>query len=162
MMWLCKTDADGFIVSLYSSEEFSTSGVAAPETEPPHGFVWRRIADEWVAHEDRRGSIYFDPASPAGELNTFVVSNLLDLPPPGWELYGDEQRQQDGLHFASKVARSRRQQLLLDSDWTDTLSAPGRLGEALYQEWQSYRQHLRDITEQPGFPMTIDWGTPPS
>lgn len=28
-------------------------------------------------------------------------------------------------------------------------------------EWSVYRQHLRDITEQKGFPFNIDWGTAP-
>lgn len=27
--------------------------------------------------------------------------------------------------------------------------------------WSVYRQHLRDIPEQAGFPFNIDWGTPP-
>lgn len=30
------------------------------------------------------------------------------------------------------------------------------------QEWVDYRQHLLDITDQPEFPIKIDWGTPPS
>ena len=28
-------------------------------------------------------------------------------------------------------------------------------------EWSVYRQHLRDITTQSGFPFNIDWGTAP-
>jgi hypothetical protein len=28
-------------------------------------------------------------------------------------------------------------------------------------EWSGYRQHLRDITDQQGFPFNIDWGTAP-
>ena len=28
-------------------------------------------------------------------------------------------------------------------------------------DWSVYRQHLRDITDQPGFPFDIDWGTAP-
>lgn len=28
-------------------------------------------------------------------------------------------------------------------------------------EWSVYRQHLRDITDQQGFPFNIDWGTAP-
>ena len=28
-------------------------------------------------------------------------------------------------------------------------------------DWSVYRQHLRDITVQPGFPFDIDWGTAP-
>jgi hypothetical protein len=50
-----------------------------------------------------------------------------------------------------------RQDLLQASDWTqlpdvsiDTKSA-----------WAAYRQELRDITDQPGFPDNIVWPTPP-
>ena len=58
-------------------------------------------------------------------------------------------------------ALMQRQSLLIASDWTDTLSARERLGEALYQQWQTYRQALRDVTSQPGFPADIVWPTAP-
>ena len=57
-----------------------------------------------------------------------------------------------------KVERNVR---LVSSDWTDTVSASVRLGNALYTSWQTYRQALRDITEQPGFPDAVVWPTPP-
>jgi len=46
------------------------------------------------------------------------------------------------------------------SDWTDTLSAKSRLGEEVYQQWQTYRQALRDITTQAD-PFNIVWPVPP-
>ena len=60
------------------------------------------------------------------------------------------------------VARSKRDRLLAESDWTDTLSAKTRLGDALYNAWQDYRQILRDVPQQPGFPWNIAWPEPPS
>lgn len=60
------------------------------------------------------------------------------------------------------VERDRRNDLLAKSDWTDTLSAKGRLGEALYNAWQDYRQALRDLPNQAGFPNQITWPEPPS
>ncbi len=53
--------------------------------------------------------------------------------------------------------RDLRNQLLAETDWTDTLSAKNRLGEALYEQWQLYRQSLRDLTTQAGFPKEIIW-----
>lgn len=73
-----------------------------------------------------------------------------------WELDPDLQIE----HHTSE-ARAQRNQLLETSDWTDTLSAQTRLGPK-YAEWQSYRQALRDITDQPGFPLDIVWPTPPA
>jgi len=57
--------------------------------------------------------------------------------------------------------KKQRLKLLQESDWTDTASAPTRLGQELYQQWQTYRQQLRDITQQTGYPFTVTWPTPP-
>ena len=54
-----------------------------------------------------------------------------------------------------------RLQKLLDSDWTDTASAPTRLGQTLYAQWQTYRQALRDVPTQSGYPVNVVWPTPP-
>jgi hypothetical protein len=59
------------------------------------------------------------------------------------------------------AARRQRGQLLAQSDWTDTVSAQTRLG-ALFAEWQTYRQALRDIPTQTGFPANITWPNPPA
>lgn len=53
--------------------------------------------------------------------------------------------------------RTKRSQLLADSDWTQLPDVPLVTKEA----WTSYRQALRDITAQPGFPLNIVWPTPP-
>lgn len=55
-----------------------------------------------------------------------------------------------------------RKELLQESDWTDTVSAVERLGESKYQEWQTYRQTLRDIPQQSGFPLNVIYPTPPN
>jgi hypothetical protein len=58
--------------------------------------------------------------------------------------------------------RTQRNILLQSSDWTDTFSAPDRLGQNVYQNWQTYRQALRDITTQSGYPFSVIWPTPPA
>jgi hypothetical protein len=63
--------------------------------------------------------------------------------------------------LASVDTKMQRNKLLQASDWTDTASAPARLGQELYDQWQTYRQALRDITDQPGYPLDIVWPTPP-
>lgn len=55
----------------------------------------------------------------------------------------------------------RRNGLLAESDWTDTASAPTRLGAQLYGRWQTYRQALRDLTQQAD-PFKITWPTAPA
>jgi len=54
--------------------------------------------------------------------------------------------------------RHRRNEFLLECDWTQLQDSP--LSEQKQQEWQTYRQSLRDITEQPD-PFNIVWPTKP-
>lgn len=56
----------------------------------------------------------------------------------------------------------KRLHLLQESDWTDTVSAKTRLGDVLYEEWQTYRQSLRDIPNQEGFPLNVIWPVAPT
>lgn len=52
-------------------------------------------------------------------------------------------------------ARQKRSALLSASDWTQLPDAP--LTDAKRQAWSTYRQALRDITAQAGFPWNITW-----
>lgn len=63
--------------------------------------------------------------------------------------------------LAQTIVLSKRLTLLQSSDWTDTASAPTRLGQTLYAQWQTYRQALRDITTQATYPLNVVWPTPP-
>jgi hypothetical protein len=47
--------------------------------------------------------------------------------------------------------------LLIQSDWTMLPDAPTDK-----KAWKAYRQALRDITQQPGFPDNIVWPTKPT
>jgi len=50
--------------------------------------------------------------------------------------------------------RNQRTQLLSDSDWTQIADST-----ADKTAWATYRQALRDVPLQAGFPWTIDWPT---
>lgn len=52
--------------------------------------------------------------------------------------------------------RNVRNSLLAKSDWTQVADAP--VDKAA---WATYRQALRDITGQEGFPWTVEWPTQP-
>lgn len=65
------------------------------------------------------------------------------------------------LAIAELKVQNIRNQLLQESDWTDTVSAQTRLGETLYNSWQTYRQELRDITLQAGYPFEVVFPSPP-
>ena len=56
----------------------------------------------------------------------------------------------------AKQARAKRDGLLVASDWTQLSDAPVNSAT-----WATYRQALRDITSQSGFPQTINWPDAP-
>lgn len=56
-------------------------------------------------------------------------------------------------------ARSRRDALLAACDWTQMTDAP--LLATQKTTWATYRQALRDVPEQAGFPATIQWPISP-
>jgi hypothetical protein len=56
----------------------------------------------------------------------------------------------------AKAMREQRNQKLKDTDWTQVADAP--VDKA---PWATYRQALRDISAQPGFPWTVNWPEQP-
>tara|TARA_R110000822_G_scaffold255341_1_gene381492 strand:- start:99 stop:566 length:468 start_codon:yes stop_codon:yes gene_type:complete len=56
----------------------------------------------------------------------------------------------------AKSVRASRDAKLAECDWTQVADAP--VDKAV---WATYRQALRDVTTQTGFPWTIDWPTNP-
>jgi hypothetical protein len=57
------------------------------------------------------------------------------------------------------VIKAQRNQLLQQSDWTQIPNTP--LTAEQQQAWADYRQQLRDITSQSGYPFNVVWPTPP-
>jgi len=59
----------------------------------------------------------------------------------------------------AEQATDRRNALLAESDWTQLPDVP--LSAEQKMAWAAYRQQLRDITDQPGFPDNINWPQKP-
>ena len=57
---------------------------------------------------------------------------------------------------AAAAVRAERDKLIAATDWTV-------LGDAktVKADWKTYRQALRDVPEQAGFPYAVEWPTPP-
>ncbi len=72
----------------------------------------------------------------------------------------------DGVNFSAppdntvevltNFIRQRRNELLKESDWTQVADVP-----VDKVAWAVYRQALRDITAQNGFPWNVQWPTQP-
>ena len=67
------------------------------------------------------------------------------------------QREADRLAQLGSVAREQRNRLLAGCDWTQLADYAG----ADKADWTVYRQALRDITKQTGFPETVEWPSAP-
>ena len=71
----------------------------------------------------------------------------------------DTRTEEQKYNQAANTIKEKRAKLLADSDWvvikaTDT-------GTPIPQDWQTYRQALRDITLQPEFPYNVVWPQKP-
>lgn len=69
---------------------------------------------------------------------------------------------QNSNEILEEEIRETRNKLLEQSDWI-VISAyeKGENPQTVYPKWIAYRQALRDITEQEGFPQTVQWPISP-
>ena len=82
-----------------------------------------------------------------------VLSTVPYLDVDSWKLsYTVEDQPQE---IAEENIRNKRNQLLDDTDWMATSD------NTLSAEMTSYRQALRDITSQTGFPYSVEWPVKP-
>lgn len=57
---------------------------------------------------------------------------------------------------AAENIREQRNELLAETDWTQLSDS------SVASTWTAYRQSLRDLPSQEGFPYTVTWPTKPS
>lgn len=108
--------------------------------------------DNYVEGEYSKDLYYFSESLPIRIPDAPNKNSVFNYITKAWEL---------DLSMASQKVLNIRLQLLQNSDWTDTVSAQTRLGTELYNSWQVYRQALRDITLQEGFPLAVNWPQAP-
>lgn len=71
--------------------------------------------------------------------------------------YVSDQGGRPSLEEKAEEMRSKRDSLIKESDWTQLHDSPLNGDEG----WINYRQELRDVPQQQGFPEEIIWPTPP-
>jgi len=161
----CTIDGQGFLRGTIRSELVNDLNRHNVVEEPlPSDTLgafekWRWVGAAWEKHQDLRGHSWYDP------LDTDRVHSpqaFDDAPPPGWTYWEPgENPAQTQAEIARKQwasVRTQRNRLLSKSDWTALPDVP--LSEERRQQWQAYRQALRDVTEQ-NDPFNIVWPTPP-
>ena len=95
--------------------------------------------------------------------NQYIENNLIvNMPPkPNGAAYFNYDTKQWVLDYPSQElsVKFQRDDLLYKSDWTQIPNNP--LTAEQQQAWAVYRQELRDITSQSGYPFNVIWPTPP-
>jgi len=99
---------------------------------------------DWVLEQDETSISRFG----------FTVDDFPEAPVPEKPDYNPDQRE---LEQEAKEIRTQRDALLAETDWTQVADAPVNA-----QAYADYRQALRDIPQQSGFPGDIEWPTPPA
>jgi hypothetical protein len=123
-----------------------------PNTSFPKNPTESRLA-EWSVYP------YTQPAQPEIDpLTATVVEGSFEQDAGGnWILPWVVQ--QLSVEDAGNNVRARRDRFLKDSDWVVIKNT--EKGTNIPLEWELYRQTLRDIPQQEGFPYSVTWPTEP-
>jgi len=84
----------------------------------------------------------------------FTVTDFPNAPVPDKPTYDPDAL---ALEREAEEIRTQRDALLKESDWAVLPDAP--VGDA--QVWRDYRQALRDVPQQVGFPQEVVWPSKP-
>ncbi|MCK7581117.1 MAG: phage tail assembly chaperone [Chromatiales bacterium] len=98
-----------------------------------------------------------DPLTQRVDLSTRRVVDLPPRPSEDHEFDYAAKVWRLNVERAAWRARAERDRRIAATDWTQLPD----VAEATKLKWQDYRQALRDVTTQPGFPERIDWPVAP-
>ena len=84
-----------------------------------------------------------------------VLKNGQIIEVPEWDLRTEAERQAGAVAAQATSVRQQRDALLTETDWTALSDS------TLTTDMAAYRQALRDVPEQAGFPDTVIWPSRP-
>lgn len=100
-------------------------------------------------------------------LTAVEIAEPIPESPNGWYQYHlatqqwvDTRTEQQKYDDAAAQVKKKRDFLLYESDWTQIPNNP--LTNEQQQAWAVYRQELRDIPQQAGYPFNVDWPIAPA
>lgn len=126
-------------------KRFNNVSFPSPLTVPPEPYVW--VVSSQIPVTDELTQ-YVEEVAPKQVNGAWTQQ---------WEIKTFSQEEQANiLQQKTFEARQKRNELLTQSDWTQIADAP-----VDKTAWAAYRQLLRDITTQPGFPTDITWPAKP-
>lgn len=155
-------DTVNFIVYDVASFEIISTGECSPDVfemqaSNPGEAVIEGVASSDSAYVENGQIVLYTQQQKDAKSNrpsfAFVWSNTTFT----WYDPRDQQQKYDS---CVQAVNAQRIQLLYESDWTQIPNNP--LTEQAQQDWANYRQQLRDIPQQSGYPFDVVWPTPPA
>ena len=109
---------------------------------PVKFYAWERADDEFSRemYDALKEGKFGEVIDGSGEI-------YIKMPPDQYQL--------------EEAALEKRIKLLVESDFSDLPVTQARFTDEQKKAWSTYRQALRDITDQAGFPWDIDWPVKP-
>ncbi|MBG3877240.1 hypothetical protein FVW20_09480 [Desulfovibrio oxamicus] len=127
------------------ADAVAADAVLLPDVRVGFARVLTMQADGWEYVEDHRGEAGWLPDG-----TPHTVTELGPLP-EGWSEVAPAKTDEQ----AARDVRARRDSMLSACDYLMMQDYP--LDAASRAEWVAYRQALRDLTAQVGFPVTVNW-----
>lgn len=109
------------------------------------------VAKEWALQQ-------LTPGAEWSVINGVIVWHDTSIPRPS-DAEIDAKAAEYEAETACAACRDKRNALLSACDWTQIPDTS--LTEAERGEWATYRQALRDVPQQAGFPNEVIWPTKP-
>jgi len=126
---------------------------------------WRNISGlNWLSNNELRALGWLPVRIDEGAVNEKFSGSMFVINPNEvvevklWVKYTAEEKAEIDKQKATQV-RSQRSVKLAECDWTQLNDTP--LDNPAKVEWTTYRQALRDITAQAGFPHNVVWPVKP-
>ncbi len=139
--------------------------MSAPRGIEPAGFTPPGAIAVMGRHDPDRSRVELRPDD-FGDVYPVVVP--WQPPPPAdtalvtwaWDAQSERWVGSPTIDAIALEVRAERATRLAACDWVVARSLD--TGEPVPDDWRAYRQALRDVTGQPGFPASISWPAPPS
>ena len=126
---------------------------------------WRNVSGlNWLSNDELRALGWLPVRIDEGAVDekfsgsVFVINPNEVVEVKLWVKYTAEEKAEIDAQKAAAVRRERNAKLT-ECDWTQLNDTP--LDNPTKVEWTTYRQALRDITTQAGFPHSVVWPVKP-
>jgi hypothetical protein len=126
---------------------------------------WRNISGlNWLSDHDLRPLGWLPSRIEEGIVDekfvgsTFTITETEVIETKQWRKFTAEEQAEIEAQKAKQV-RSERNAKLTETDWTQVDDTP--LDNVAKNAWANYRQALRDVPDQAGFPFNVTWPAQP-